>query len=981
MRKTYILLLLWMLATLSVSGQTIRFLGGTVGNDNLYMINSDGSGYAATNPFSSSTVLEDGLFEASDKLIYGVSKQGGASNKGFVFRIYADGRNLEIIKDFSGADAQFPNNSLIEGTDGKLYGTTLSGSNTVVAEGTIFRLDKDGSNFEALRYLDVPADGQLLEGGIIEASDGFIYGTTQNGGNHSRGTIFRMAKDGTNFSVVYHFNTAAGCCTSTRLIEDNGKLIGLNGIGGGFGNGAVYSYDLSNGSYTGLGGVPNTIGFGVNKNFIIDNGFLYGVTISGAANGTGSIFKMELATGTYTLLHDNSSTAGLVTICLGSDGNLYGTTQFDGANGNGSLFKLTTTGIYSSFYSTLSNNGNPRSGLIEINNLPPTLIAAADDVTLNEGDASYTLNLATIFAPSDEPAINVSPSISGNTNAALFTSSNIVNGILTMTFESNVSGTSDLSIRATDSKGDFTETTFTLTIDPVADDPSVTNANTTYKTLNTSGLVVSKNAVDGVEVSHFKVTNISDGTLFLNDGTSQVNDGEFVAFNQGMLGLKFLPAIAGTPTFDIQASTSADDSGLGGSVVTATISASKAPLVATAENKSRAYGAANPDFTFTFTGFLGSDDTSTIDTSPIGNSAAVTADVGTYAISASGGIDNNYDFSYVDGNLTVSKADLAVSADNGAFRYGDVTFPSLSYTYAGFVNAEDNAVLDLEPSGLTTTATITSPRGVYPIKVNPDGDDNNYNFIYEDGEFTIGKAQLTVTAADLTKKYGDINPDLSFSYSGFVFGEDDSILDMEPEISTQADELSEVGTYDIVLSGGLDDNYEFVNFNGALTVEKAILEVVADDLIINEGESIPTFNYTYDGFVNEEDEKVLDTEPTASVTISDSSLPGVYPIALGGGIDNNYDFNYVNGELTISEVLSILNDISEISIWPNPTSDKISFDQVVSHVEILSVEGRILISAQKIESLNVSSLSVGTYLIRLSNKGNKKIVTTRMLKR
>ena len=62
--------------------------------------------------------------------------------------------------------------------------------------------------------------------------------------------------------------------------------------------------------------------------------------------------------------------------------------------------------------------------------------------------------------------------------------------------------------------------TASLVINPVADTPSVTNATTNEDTQTTSGLVISRNAADGAEVTHFKITGITNGTLYQNDGTT-----------------------------------------------------------------------------------------------------------------------------------------------------------------------------------------------------------------------------------------------------------------------------------------------------------------------------------------------------------------------------------------------------------------------------------------------------------------------------
>src|SRR5207248_2556651 len=66
-----------------------------------------------------------------------------------------------------------------------------------------------------------------------------------------------------------------------------------------------------------------------------------------------------------------------------------------------------------------------------------------------------------------------------------------------------------------------------VTVTPVADTPSMTNATTVVNTQTTSGLVVSRNAVDGAEVTHVRVTNITGGSLFQHDGTTPIVNGAF----------------------------------------------------------------------------------------------------------------------------------------------------------------------------------------------------------------------------------------------------------------------------------------------------------------------------------------------------------------------------------------------------------------------------------------------------------------------
>jgi hypothetical protein len=110
-------------------------------------------------------------------------------------------------------------------------------------------------------------------------------------------------------------------------------------------------------------------------------------------------------------------------------------------------------------------------------------------------------------------------------------------------------------------------------VDTKAHTPSVTNAATFVNTQSTSGLVVSRNADSGTADTHFRITAITGGALFQNDGTTAIANGSFITFAQANAGLKFTPTLNSLTTghFTIQASVSNDSTGLRGSTVVADI--------------------------------------------------------------------------------------------------------------------------------------------------------------------------------------------------------------------------------------------------------------------------------------------------------------------------------------------------------------------------------------------------------------------------
>ncbi len=115
--------------------------------------------------------------------------------------------------------------------------------------------------------------------------------------------------------------------------------------------------------------------------------------------------------------------------------------------------------------------------------------------------------------------------------------------------------------------------TASIAVNAVADTPAVSNTTTNEDTQSAGGLVISRHAADGAEVTHFKVTSTANGTLYQSDGTTPITNGSFITVAEGNAGLKFTPVadFNGSASFTVQASTSNNDAGLGGSAVNAVV--------------------------------------------------------------------------------------------------------------------------------------------------------------------------------------------------------------------------------------------------------------------------------------------------------------------------------------------------------------------------------------------------------------------------
>ncbi len=246
--------------------------------------------------------------------------------------------------------------------------------------------------------------------------------------------------------------------------------------------------------------------------------------------------------------------------------------------------------------------------------------------------------------------------------------------------------------------------------------------------------------------------------------------------------------------------------------------------------------------------------------------------------------------------LTVNPAPLTVTA-NDAERFYGAPNPALSVRYSGFLNGEDASVLDVVPTA-STAANALSNAGLYPI-IAAGGVDNHYAITHVAGVLTVAKAPLAANGPDVSRLYGAANPALPVSYSGFVNGDDADDLDVAPVASTAVVAITPVGTYEVSLSAGSDNNYVIGNTSGTIEVGKAPLTVTADDQIRPFGSVNPPLTATYSGFVNGEDASVIDHLATVATTAMVNSLVGAYPITVSGATDGNYDITHVAGTLTV----------------------------------------------------------------------------------
>ena len=360
------------------------------------------------------------------------------------------------------------------------------------------------------------------------------------------------------------------------------------------------------------------------------------------------------------------------------------------------------------------------------------------------------------------------------------------------------------------------------------------------------------------------------------------------------------------------------------SFVAGALTVTKAPLTVTAEDQSREYGDNNPVFTFSYSGFVNSDDARVISGEPsLDTIAGSSSPVGSYDIQIAQGnlAAENYDFTFVPGSLVIKVATLTVTPLDVDRGYGQ-SDPG----FQGIITGQKNGESFTGTFG--TTAMESSPVGTYEITViSVSGATlSNYDLVRNAGRLTVALTPLSITAADQSRTYGQDNSAFQVSYSGFVLGEDPAVLQGALTYTTAATAASSVGSYQIMPGGMSSPNYAMSFLSGTLTVTKAELTVKADDQSREYGDANPVFTASYRGFVNGEDASVISGGPSFSTTADASSPVGDYSIeALPGTLaTENYEFTFVPGTLAVTLPAITLPDGSIADGWSRRCSIVVS---------------------------------------------------------
>jgi uncharacterized repeat protein (TIGR03803 family) len=276
---------------------------------------------------------------------------------------WAQAQTPTTLLNFDVKNGAVPN-GLVQATNGNLYGTTTDGGTKYL--GTVFKITPGGT-FTTLHSFS-GKDGSYPYAGLVQDTNGNLYGTTFEGGTKNAGTVFKITLSGT-LTTLHSFDGTDGASPTAVLVQaTNGDLYGTTERGGTNSDGTVFKI-TPGGTLTSLysfGGTDGSMPYAGLVQAI--NGNLYGTTTEGGANGLGTVFNITLA-GKLTSLHSFDGTDGSLPyagLVQATDGNFYGTTERGGTSHDGTVFNITTGGTLTSLHSFGGTDGSaPYAGLVQ----------------------------------------------------------------------------------------------------------------------------------------------------------------------------------------------------------------------------------------------------------------------------------------------------------------------------------------------------------------------------------------------------------------------------------------------------------------------------------------------------------------------------------------------------------------------------------------------------------------------------------------
>lgn len=290
-----------------------------------------------------------GLTEASG-VLYGTTNMGGSFNYGITYSYNPGSGSYGIAAAFNGTTSgNYPLGTMVAGRDGNLYGV----DNTSPSRPTVFQYNVSTNAVSAV--YSSSTSGQY--NGVIMGSDGNFYGMDRSGGANGTGSVFELPVNWTGtpafgpIIILHSFGSGASDGTSPygKLVQaSDGYLYGLTSAGGTSSAGTVFRIATNGSGYTVLhnfAGAPADGALPSGSLIQASDGYLYGLTSAGGANNFGTVFSIAYgASGTlkvqYSFAGGSDGNGPMASLTQGKDGALYGMTNMGGTSNTGTLFKI-----------------------------------------------------------------------------------------------------------------------------------------------------------------------------------------------------------------------------------------------------------------------------------------------------------------------------------------------------------------------------------------------------------------------------------------------------------------------------------------------------------------------------------------------------------------------------------------------------------------------------------------------------------------
>lgn len=318
------------------------------------------------------------LLQASNGKLYGLAGGGGSSDKGVLFEYDISTSTYTKKNDFLGLlNGSNPGGSLIQASNGKMYGMTSAGGS--MGYGVLFEYDLSSNTLTKKVDFTGSSNGSSPRGSLMQASNGKLYGMTQKGGVNSAGVLFEYnISTGILTKLIDFTNSSSGSGPYGHLIQaTNGKLYGLTS-GGGLNNGGVlFDYDISTNTLSKkIDFLNSTTGSYIQGSlYQALNGNLYGMTFQGGANNLGVLFEYNIGSNTLTKKIDFDKNANgnnpRASVIQASNGKLYGLACSRGTYTFGILFEYNinlNSIIVRANLDGKANGAKPRGSFIRASN-------------------------------------------------------------------------------------------------------------------------------------------------------------------------------------------------------------------------------------------------------------------------------------------------------------------------------------------------------------------------------------------------------------------------------------------------------------------------------------------------------------------------------------------------------------------------------------------------------------------------------------